>query len=70
MSKWTESRKVNIHYTLTTHKNHGLQHQKSKVFETKIYKGVDGVHKFTTNPYKPFRSQKRVLRYTICQEAM
>ena len=32
--------------------------RKSKAFETKISKGVDGVRKFTTNPYKRFRSKQ------------
>ena len=30
----------------------------SKTFKTKSCKGVDGVLKFTTNPYKRFRSRK------------
>ena len=30
----------------------------SKTFETMICKGVDCVLKFTTNPYKLFRSKK------------
>ena len=43
----------------------------SKTFKTKSCKGVDGVLKFTTNPYKRFRSRKnRGLRYTMCQKAM
>ena len=35
-----------------------LQHQKSKTIETKICKEVDGVRKFTTNPYRRFRSKQ------------
>ena len=42
----------------------------SKTIETNICKGVDGVRKFTTNPYKWFRSIKRGLRYTMCQKTM
>ena len=47
----------------------------SKTIETKICTGVDGVRKFTvkytTNPYKRFRSKKkRGLRYTMCHKAI
>ena len=58
MSKWTECRNVNLYYTSKIHKHNSLQHQNSKTIETKVCKGIDGVHKitvkFTTNPYKRF----------------
>ena len=54
-------------------KKNNIQHQKSKTFEKKICKRVDGVSKFTvkstTNPYKRFRSKKRGLRSKICQKS-
>ena len=50
-----------------------IQHQKSKTFEKKICKRVDGVRKFTvkstTNPYKRFRSKKRGLWSKMCQKS-
>ena len=39
-------------------KNPQKQLTASKKFKTKICKGVDGVLKFTTNPYKRFRSKQ------------
>ena len=48
---------TSITHQKSTKKN-SLQHQKSKTIETKICKEVDGVRKFTTNPYRRFRSKQ------------
>ena len=54
-------------------KKNNIQHQKSKTFEKKMCKRVDGVRKFTvkttTNTYKRFRSKKRGLRSKMCQKS-
>ena len=43
-------------------KKNNIQHQKSKTFENKMCKRIDGVRKFTvkstTNPYERFRCKK------------
>ena len=63
------SRKVRSQNERNAEKSTSITHQiskkttaysirKSKAFETKISKGVEGVRKFTTNPYKRFRSKQ------------